>query len=112
MEPASRQRLVEANLQVLRARGAKELPALRKMLGRGVEIGYAVSRGVVVPGINSIGVPLRMRGGLVFGSLTAAGIEVTLDDAREQEVVKRLQKEAAALGKAVSDDGFVALCAS
>lgn len=56
--------------------------------------GYAVNRGLIVPGSWGIGVPVRGPDGGVAGALSIAAIESRLDEERQFQLAKHLAKEA------------------
>lgn len=83
--------IVLRNEATLSHRSPKEIEGMRRILARARQLGYAVSYGDVVPGVNSVAVPLSLPDGTAFGSLTAAGLTVRFDDVHAGKMAQMLR---------------------
>lgn len=83
--------IVLRNENSLRHRSTKEIEGLRRIFARARQLGYAVSYGDVVPGVNSVAVPLSLPDGTAFGSVTAAGVAGRFDDVRADKLAQLLR---------------------
>ncbi|HFC04133.1 MAG TPA: IclR family transcriptional regulator [Rhizobiales bacterium] len=68
-----------------------------------LELGYALNRGGVIPGMSAVAVPVLTRSGRAAAALTIAAInERMTDDRIEAELVPALKQEAKKLSQALS----------
>ncbi|WP_373848560.1 IclR family transcriptional regulator domain-containing protein, partial [Achromobacter insuavis] len=70
------------------------VPLIRTLVDEVCEQGYAVNRGLVVPGSWGIGMPLRDEQGHVLGALSIAAVESRMDEERQFQLAKLLSREA------------------
>ena len=70
------------------------VPLIRTLVDEVREQGYAVNRGLVVPGSWGIGMPLRDEAGHVLGALSIAAVESRMDEERQFQLAKLLSREA------------------
>ncbi|MCG2601305.1 MAG: IclR family transcriptional regulator, partial [Achromobacter sp.] len=70
------------------------VPLIRTLVDEVREQGYAVNRGLVVPGSWGIGMPLRDEQGHVLGALSIAAVESRMDEERQFQLAKLLSREA------------------
>ncbi|SSW66208.1 HTH-type transcriptional regulator KipR [Achromobacter agilis] len=70
------------------------VPLIRTLVEEAREQGYAVNRGLVVPGSWGIGMPLRDEQGHVLGALSIAAVESRMDEERQFQLAKLLSREA------------------
>ncbi|CAB3705334.1 MULTISPECIES: IclR family transcriptional regulator [Achromobacter] len=86
---------LQANAALIAARYPHySVPLIRTLVDEVREQGYAVNRGLVVPGSWGIGVPLRDEQGQVLGALSIAAVESRMDEERQFQLAKLLSREA------------------
>jgi len=83
--------IVRRNEASLSHRSPKDIEGLHRIFARARQLGYAVSYGDVVPGVNAVAVPLSLPDGAAFGSLTVAGLTVRFDDAHASKTAQLLR---------------------
>jgi DNA-binding IclR family transcriptional regulator len=88
------QRIVEANTLQLTLRGRSNLADAMAMWERSRALGYGTNFGDIAPGVNAVAVPVVNRHGEPFASITVAGPEAQLTEARCHELVASLQHHA------------------
>lgn len=86
---------LQANAALIAARYPHySVPLIRTLVDEVREQGYAVNRGLVVPGSWGIAVPLRDEQGQVLGALSIAAVESRMDEERQFQLAKLLSREA------------------
>ncbi|QDJ32990.1 IclR family transcriptional regulator [Bordetella hinzii] len=89
---------LQANAALIAARYPHySLPLIRSLVREVREQGYAVNRGLVIPGSWGIGMPVRDAGGQVLGALSIAAVESRMDEERQFQMAKLLAREAGRL---------------
>lgn len=66
---------------------------IRRLLGRGRELGYASIGEMAVPGVTAIGLALTMESGLPVAAMTIAAPTSRMTPARQSELLPLLQEE-------------------
>ncbi len=85
---------LQANAALIEARYPRySLPLLRSLVREAREQGYAVNRGLVIPGSWGIGMPVRDAAGHVLGALSIAAVESRMDEDRLFQLAKLLARE-------------------
>jgi DNA-binding IclR family transcriptional regulator len=93
-------------------RNASRLRMLHEVWQRSRPLGYAVSYGEMVPGVNTLAVPLRLSRGEAFASITLAGVAGKFDASRAERIAAQMNKECVAIMSAAPSFGFLGLYAS
>lgn len=90
------QQIFEANTSQLALRGRSNMADAMAMWERSRQLGYGTNFGDIAPGVNAVAVPVLNRHGLPFASITVAGPQAQLPEARCHELVSSLQRDATA----------------
>jgi DNA-binding IclR family transcriptional regulator len=94
LPPDEQLRIVDANAAQLTLRGRSNLADAMAMWGRSRDLGYGTNFGDIAAGVNAVAVPVVNRQGAPFASITLAGPDVQLTEARCHELVAPLRLEA------------------
>lgn len=93
---AEQRQIVEANTSQLALRGRTSLTDAMAMWERSRKLGYGTNFGDIAPGVNAVAVPVLNRHGQPFASITVAGPDAQLPEARCHELVPMLQRDGTA----------------
>jgi len=92
---AAQERAWRLNMAALRSRSGSELEALQRMWARSRGLGYGCSLGEVIPGVNSIAVPLRSPQNVAFASIALIHEASRFSEARAEEAAGLIRREVA-----------------
>ncbi|MBX3677322.1 MAG: IclR family transcriptional regulator [Rhodocyclaceae bacterium] len=93
--PRGEQAAIEAaNLQSIGSRDKARQRAVRQMLHRSRQVGYALNLEDIIPGVVAIGMPIRGTSGVPVASISLAAPAATLDELRRTALLQRLREEA------------------
>lgn len=89
--------ILEAITTRLRRYGALDPPAVKDMVERARELGYALNDRQATPGAMSISLPLRRRSGPAIAAVSIGAINSRMSCERQKELVNLLREEVSGL---------------
>ena len=99
LPPAEQERIVAANTREMEMRGRTTLADCHAMWERSRPLGVGANFGDIAPGTNAIAVAFGGEGQGAIGSLTVAGPDSQLDEARCHALLPSLREEGARLAE-------------
>lgn len=95
---------IGANARVIEERYPRYSPlVLRGLVREARHQGFALNRGLIMPGSWGIGAPITSSAGRVLGALSIAAIESRLGDIRQRELGELLRTEAGRIAARVAE---------
>jgi len=99
----TQQEIVSANALRLSAYNNLTVPALKMLLQRCQELGFALNDAQVTPGATSVGLPIRSRSGEPILAISIGAISSRMTQERQEELVTMIRAEIEALENSIED---------